>query len=327
MVSFQQKLVRGLARRGIDTCFELDQKPYAAILVIGGTRELPGLWRARREGICIVQRLDGMNWLHRKRRTGVRHFLRAEYGNWILSLIRRRLADRIVYQSQFSRQWWERERSRTPVTNIVVYNGVDLQMYTPEGSQGRPQDRYRILMVEGSLGGGYELGLETAVQLAGRLNQGEHRLDKPVELVIAGRAAASLQAYWSARASFPLQFLGLVSPDAVPEMDRSAHLLFSADLNAACPNSVVEALACGLPVAAFDTGALPELIQSGAGQVAAYGGDPWVLAPPDVGALAQAAGDILKNQPQYREAARKRAEEVFDLERMVDQYLQILLEI
>ena len=49
--------------------------------------------------------------------------------------------------------------------------------------------------------------------------------------------------------------------ERIPELDRSAHLLYSADLNAACPKSVIEALACGLPVVAFDTGALPELVQ------------------------------------------------------------------
>lgn len=326
MVSFQKMLVQGLAGRGIETCFHLQEKPYAAVLVIGGSRDLAGLWRARKEGILLVQRLDGMNWLHRKRKTGLRHFLRAEYGNWLLALIRSRLAQRIVYQSQFSKHWWERVHGPAPVGDIVVYNGVDINVYIPEGPQNRPEDCYRLLMVEGSLGGGYEMGLETAVQLAERLNRVESQLDKPVELVIAGRAAASLQAFWSARASFPLHFLGLVPHESIPQIDRSSHLLYSADLNAACPNSVIEALACGLPVAAFDTGALPEILRAGSGRVAAYGADPWKLDPPDVDALAQAAAEILKDQQSYREAARKRAEQAFRLDRMVDQYVQVLLD-
>ena len=66
------------------------------------------LLRARRRGVRIVQRLDGINWIHRRRRTGPRHFLRAEYGNLILSFIRSRVATHILYQSEFTRRWWNR---------------------------------------------------------------------------------------------------------------------------------------------------------------------------------------------------------------------------
>src|SRR5512143_582318 len=108
MVSFRGRLVSGLEKRGIEVSYELNDRPYEAVLVIGGTRDLAGIWRAKRRGVPITQRLDGMNWIHRKRQTGWRHYLRAEYGNIILSLIRSQLADRIIYQSEFSHQWWER---------------------------------------------------------------------------------------------------------------------------------------------------------------------------------------------------------------------------
>ena len=110
MVSFQGRLAQGLARRGIQVTYDLQDTPFQSVLVVGGTRQLAGLWRLRRRGVRIVQRLDGMNWLHRLQRTGRRHFLRAESGNLLLAFIRRRLAHAIVYQSRFSRQWWERRR-------------------------------------------------------------------------------------------------------------------------------------------------------------------------------------------------------------------------
>jgi hypothetical protein len=108
MVSFQAKLAHGLERLGYEVCYSLADRPYQAVLVIGGTSSLRGLWQARRAGVRVVQRLNGMNWIHRLRYTGVRHFLRAEYGNLVLSFIRRHLAERIVYQSAFSHAWWER---------------------------------------------------------------------------------------------------------------------------------------------------------------------------------------------------------------------------
>ena len=144
---------------------------------------------ATRRGVRLVQRLNGMNWIHRKRRTGLRHYLRAEYGNWLLSLIRRRLATGIVYQSQFSREWWERVYGPTKSPHRVVYNGVDLAQYSPQGRQERPEGRSRILLVEGSLGGGYEMGLDWAVGLAERLIASH---SQNMEVMVAGNPQYSV---------------------------------------------------------------------------------------------------------------------------------------
>jgi glycosyltransferase involved in cell wall biosynthesis len=322
MVSFQNKLVQGLKQRGIEVSYDLAEPSLDAVLVIGGYKDLPGLFQARRRGIPIVQRLNGMNWLHRKRRTGLRHFLRAEYGNFVLSLIRSRLANRIVYQSRFSQEWWERVHGPTRIPSQIVYNGVNLERFSPAGLHQRPKDRFRLLLVEGTLGGGYEIGLETAVRLAESLSR---LLPHPVELIVVGRVEAAFHETWQKKSSVPLQFLGKVDHAQIPTVDRSAHLLYSADINAACPNSVIEALGCGLPVAAFDTGALKELVTGDSGRVVAYGGDPWQLEEPDIPALAAAAADILTDQEKFRAAARQRAEKAFGLDRMVDSYLEALL--
>jgi glycosyltransferase involved in cell wall biosynthesis len=323
MVSFAAKLTAGLNTLGISTQDDLHSTGYDTLLVIGGTRDLPGLWRARRRGVRIVQRLNGMNWIHRIHRTGWRHFLRAEYGNFILATIRSRLADHIVYQSEFARGWWERVYGPTRIPSSVIYNGVDLNAYSPDGPSSRPLDHYRLLLVEGSLGGGYEMGLETAVQLAEVLSRTQN-LGKPVELMVVGRVAADLQARWQQQAQLPLQFTGLVPRERIPEIDRSAHLLYSADVNAACPNSAIEALACGLPVVGFDTGALPELASGDAGRIVPYGRDVWRLEAPDINGLAGAVAEILADPERFRIAARARAEQAFGLDRMTTAYLQVL---
>jgi glycosyltransferase involved in cell wall biosynthesis len=340
MVSFQYKLADGLRARGIQVCQDLSDPPYQAVLVIGGTRDLAGLWRLRRQGIPVVQRLDGMNWLHRLagiRKDGWRHYLRAEYGNRLLALIRSRLASRVVYQSEFARRWWERVYGALPVENRVIHNGVDLNSYSPTGIGTPPADRWRLLMVEGSLMGGYEQGLQAAVDLSVRLAAslsapGCPIESRPVELLVAGRVSESVQRQWQwrleqARGALPvsLSWAGLVPLDQIPQLDRSAHLLYSSDINPACPNSVIEALACGLPVIAFDTGALPEMLLGDCGRVVPYGGDPWKLELPDVAALAQAALAVLADQPRFRNGARLRAEAAFGLDQMVERYLDILL--
>ncbi len=339
MVTFTHKLKAGLAQRGIEVTHRLDDPPFGAVLVVGGTRALGGLWRARRRGVPIVQRLDGMNWLHRQlgvSGAGLRHYLRAEYGNWLLGFIRSRLADRIVYQSRFSQEWWERRRGAVRAAHRVILNGVDLAAYSPDGPEKPPSDRWRVLMVEGSLMGGYEHGLQAAMGLMQGLAERLRKQPLPgfageLELVVVGRVAEALRGRWDTwhsqsggSAGFQISWAGQALREQIPAIDRSAHLLYSADINPACPNSVIEALACGLPVLAFDTGALPELVCGDAGRVVPYGGDPWRLEPPDTQSLVEAALEILADQPRFRRAARAHAERHLGLDQMVEAYLEVL---
>jgi glycosyltransferase involved in cell wall biosynthesis len=323
MASFEHKLSAGLLKRGIQVTYSVQDSAFDVILIIGGTRDLVGLRRAKRKGIPIVQRLNGMNWIHKVRRTGIRHYLRAEYGNLILTYIRERIADRIVYQSEFAKGWWDRVRGFIAAPSWVIFNGVNLSEFTPQGEHDRPLDVYRMLMVEGNVGGGYEFGLETGYELISRIND---NLDKPVELMVVGSVDKSVFEKWKNIEDNRLCLIGQVPHKDIPRIDRSAHVLYSADLNAACPNSVVEALACGLPVVGFNTGALSELVSERAGKIISYGGDPWKLDPPDVEGLARSTREVLHSQDNYREVARANAEIAFDLEKMVDAYLVALAE-
>lgn len=142
--------------------------------------------------------------------------------------------------------------------------------------------------------------------------------------MVVGRVAAEVQRKTQQQTSAHIRWEGLVEQGRIPGIDRSAHMLFAADLNAACPNSVIEALACGLPVISFDTGALPEMVTTGAGMLVPYGGDPWQLDTPDYEALAEAALEITQDQDSYRKAARQRAEQAFALDQMVLSYMDVL---
>jgi glycosyltransferase involved in cell wall biosynthesis len=321
MVSFQAKLTAGLNRRGIQVTYDLEPAAADALLVVGGSRRLDLIRKAQKSGLPVLQRLDGINWIHRKRSTGVRHYLRAEIANWLLATIRRHFASGIIYQSQFVVDWWERQYGATPSPKFIVHNGVDLERYTPEGVNHRPSDRIRVLMVEGALAGGYELGLEHAIAFCERLAR---RGQDSYELMIVGRADELTRKKAAERSSVPLHWTGLVKPDEIPAIDRSAHLFFAADIHPACPNAVIEALACGLPIIGFDTGALKELVPASAGKIVPYGGDPWNLEQPDFGSLADAALEVLSDQESYQKQARSHAENSLGLEQMIDGYLNAL---
>lgn len=327
MASFRLKFEEGLRVRGIDATHNLGENADA-VLVIAGTRFFLDLGRIRRRGIRVVQRLDGVNWVQRVKWPGIRYTIRAEYGNFMLSLIRNRYADQVIYQSQFIREWWESWYGVAQAPATVIHNGVDLLAYTQDDEPHRPIDRFRMLLLEGSLARGLNSGLFHAVSVAEKMSA-----KYPMEVVVAGTVDEATQQQINSVIQYArgggsglsVKFLGTIARTEVPNLIRSSHMMYCAEVNPPCPNSVIEALACGLPVIGFDTGSLKELVGDEAGVIVSYGANPWKLDTPDVETLAASAGTVLEKQNQFRAAARRRAEEKFGLDKMVESYLGVLL--
>lgn len=317
MASFRLKFEAGLKKRGIDVTYRLDDS-FDAVLVIAGTRFILDLNRVRQRGIRLVQRLDGVNWVHRVKWSGVRYTTRAIYGNFMLSLIRNQFADRVVYQSNFIKNWWEDWYGVANKPSNVIINGVDLDFYNPNGAHERPDNVYRMLLLEGSLARGLNSGLFHGVAVAEKLAE-----KYPMEVVVAGTVDEATQK--KLQSKVPVKFLGTVQREKIPQLIRSSHFMYCAEVNPPCPNSVIESLACGLPVIGFDSGSLKELVGDEAGCIVPYGANPWKLEMPDISALAVSAEKILKEQNQFRGAARKRAESEFGLDKMVESYINVLL--
>ena len=299
--------------------FNPDQIDTGVILVIAGTRHLMKLSNARRRQIPIIQRLNGMNWTHRKTSTGLRHYLRAEINNWILSTIRRSLASKIVYQSHFAQQWWDRQYGKIDIPTRVVLNGVELDVFSPKGVENRPKDRIRIQITEGHLGGGHELGLRNAIRFAQALKP---QLQQPLEMVVAGDVPPALHHEFSHLEW--IQWLGVINLSQIPLLNRSSHLFFPCEINAACPNSVIEAMACGLPIIGYQTGAISELVGEEGGKVVPYGARDTELEPAVVEPLVRGALEILDHWNKFSKSARMRAEAHFDADVMIERYMETM---
>jgi glycosyltransferase involved in cell wall biosynthesis len=81
------------------------------------------------------------------------------------------------------------------------------------------------------------------------------------------------------------------------------------------PNVVVEAMSCGLPVVATDVGDCRRIV----------GDCGWIVPPKDPEDLAVAIGQAIAALPNWRsERSRKRIQENFSVDAMVDQTLSVL---
>jgi glycosyltransferase involved in cell wall biosynthesis len=314
--SFHRRIAQGLAHQAIRVV-EGETDPDVA-LVIGATRRLDQLWSLGRRGIPIVQRLDGMNWIHRRAKTGIRHYVKAEYRNFLLRFIRNRFAQHVVYQSEFAMGWWGETYGGAPCAESVVHNAVPLEIFSPDAERKLPKDRCRPLILEGNFAGGYETGLRASFDMLAHLQTISERL---IELTVVGSVPERIKGEFE-DAPHSVEWLGVLQQRDIPQQLNKAHILLSADINPACPNSVIEALACGIPVVGFNTGAMEELMTDECGRLANYGSDPWRLEPPNIAELAESTLEVLDDLERFRIGARKRAEQAFGLNKMVAGYLR-----
>ena len=322
--TFQRNLIAWAEKTGAaEIHFDADRGDIDAFLVIGGPKKYLGrLLKARRQGIPVVHRLNGMNWIHRRRKTGAGYFLHAEAANLAIAFYRRFVCSRIVYQSHFCENRWNSVYGKVRKPSAVIFNGTDTGLFTPGDTAPDLSSRIDFILAEGSFRYGMDFGLDAGTELALTLAD---RFGRHVCMHVAGKTNPESESRIISRMetsgkSAEAVFEGVCSRERLIELERNAAFFFSSEIHTACPNAVIEAMACGVPVIGFDTGALKD-VTGDAGIIVPYGTDPWKLEQPDGAPLADAAETVVRNNAVFRLRARSRAETEFSVERMAESYL------
>jgi glycosyltransferase involved in cell wall biosynthesis len=313
--SFQNRLQAEFQRRGVETTFDPRARPLDAVLVFAGTKDLLSLERCARDGVRIVQRLDGINWLHRIiPRTPVQR-IRGDLLNLQLRMIRSRYADRIIYQSGFARSLWESTFGKADAAACVIHNGIALEDY-PAGRDGHDGT---LLVVEANLD-----FHKPAQEILRAVQRSFIRSGMLERLSIFTRILPAWEREWAGFDPRP-DTPGMRPRAEVQARQKQAALFLTMDLNPSCPNAVIEALAAGLPVIGFDTGSVGELVGTG-GEIVHYDGDPWKLeVPRNLDALGEAGRRVLEGWNEYSRRARSEAERKFDIRKIAREYLETLI--
>ena len=206
-----------------------------------------------------------------------------------------------------------------------VPNGFDTATYAPRPGAGLPfRDRYgiaptaRVVLSAGALtpGKGHEVAIAA-------LSRSRHE-GMDVVYVACGEGHLEGDLVSIARqCGLPSVFPGILGTEDMVLAYNAADLVVHPSLHEIFPNAVGEAMACGRPVIAADTGGTNELLGTD--------GTTGVLVPrADVGALAESVARLLAEPGRSRsmgEAARRRIEQYFPLHGMVDGYEAALREV
>lgn len=291
---------------------------YNLVYLLSNTPYLPGIALdvLKRRGIPMVHNQNGV-------------FYKAWYaGNWAAQ--NRRMArsyhaaDWVFYQSEFCRRAADRFLGEREGRGEILYNAVDTSRFQPQSETGEKMrgdycflltgkiDRHLYYRLESSIAGlriACGSGLDGRLKVAGWV-EAETRTraeDLARNLGLANR----------------VEFTGAYTQEQAPGIYRSADAYVMTKHNDPCPNTVLEALASGLPILYSDSGGVPELAGTEAGVALPCPEDWETTRAPTPEAIGDGMLKIAASHAAFARAARRRAVERFDIGHWIDRHRSV----
>ena len=182
---------------------------------------------------------------------------------------------------------------------VSIPNAIDTRIYCPADRQqarqsvGLPTDRQLILFVSQRVTD-QRKGMDFLIEAVGLMADRFPEVKQHVGIAVLGGHSDEL----TGRLQLPVYPLGYVSDERqIVNIYRSADVFVTPSLEDNLPNTIMEAMACGIPCVGFKVGGIPEEIDHQKnGYVAAYRdaedlarGIHWVLQEADYEALSKSA--------------------------------------
>ena len=231
------------------------------------------------------------------------------------------LANYVFYQSQFCKKSANKYLGVREGDSEILYNAVNTALFRPNKELSHKTDDSFIFLLSGWIDKHLYYRVENTIKaLAAAIREGLN-----AKLIIAGGlhqdvTKASKQLIHELRINNLIKFTGPYKQEEAPSIYNSANAYIMTKHNDPCPNTVIEALSCGLPVLYSDTGGIPELVGQEAG-VALPCNESWKkLQEPDVKSICDGMLAIVDQHDKMSVSARNRAVEKFDIKHWINRH-------
>ncbi len=314
--TFAKKFQEGMQKHGHEVFFRYQKNYDVLFLVVQAPFKY--LIEAKRRNIPIIQRLDGTYYWSVSGWKFPLYNLKA-------AIIRHSFADFTLYQSEYSKYCAKKFLGKKHLDpSVIIYNGTDLDLFSPKGETINLRDTpdQKIFFTASAF-----RREDQIIPLFHALKAYREKYGSNFKFLIAGTFSGKVsdipKRYQDFREAI---FLGKIENADLPKYERSADVFLFTHLNPPCPNNVIEALACGLPICGVADGSMSELITPGKnGELASAKGSAfWKERIYDPVAFADNIQKILDHREVYSENARLSAEKNFSLNAMIADYEKAL---
>lgn len=152
-------------------------------------------------------------------------------------------ADAIIYQSRFSQQCFEGVSDSVKTKTAVIENGTRTEIFFP--NHKAPDFSGKIILISSGWSTNPRKGFKVIADFSKLPN---------VRVKHIGRWPDAIP-------SEKVELLGAKKEEEIGPILRTGHFFLFPSENEACPNVVVEALACGLPVLYHPSGGTAEIVE------------------------------------------------------------------
>ncbi len=230
-------------------------------------------------------------------------------------------SDWVIYQSEFCKESADRYLGKFCGPCSVLYNSVDTSVFKPPdlrlslsplrlllaGSHEQPYRVFRAIEVLAVL---RKKGIDAYLNIAGRL-------------VWPGAEKEIVEIVDSLGLRERVTLTGAYRQKDAPSVYAIGHILLHLKYNDPCPTVVLEAMACGIPVIASQSGGTPELLGEKGG-VALEVPRSWERQyVPEAEEIASAVLNIMDNWNAWSQNARERVVRNFDKHNWLEKHKEI----
>ena len=208
------------------------------IFIVNGTKRLFWLLKCKIRGSKIILRVDGIDLNFNNVNKGVKSLLLALIRKIIVIIIANFFAQKIIYQSQFIKKQWSKFLIFKKETK-VIYNGVDENFFLPK----RLSQTNHIICVEGEINSPYAIKILNGI--------------KNYKITVVGKISNEIK---NKIINENVIFTGKINSKKIVEYLNSHKVYLCIEEDPPCPNSVLEAMSCDLPIFGFNSGSLNELV-------------------------------------------------------------------